>query len=126
MNLYLAAAGGLSILLGLAHTIIGEYLIFRRLRSKAATASTPDMLPVRHLAALWSSWHLLTLLAGGIGSVLIWMAGQPPAANLAVLKAILAATFLASAVFWILGTRGRHPAWLVFLTIAILIQVSQP
>ena len=123
MNVYLVSAGLLSIALGLAHSILGEMLIFRRLRADRLTSPAgPPLLTKRHVAVLWSTWHLLTLLGWGIGAVLIWLAWQtPPIASLSTISTILSATFLISGVFWLYGTRGRHPAWIVFLLISGLL-----
>lgn len=34
---------------------------------------------------------------------------------------ILAATFAVSGVYWFAGTKGKHPAWVSLLVIAILV-----
>jgi drug/metabolite transporter (DMT)-like permease len=123
MNIYLAAAGALTLLLGIAHTVIGEILIFRRLRRLNASPAA-NHLPPRHLAALWSSWHLLTVLSWGIGALFVWMAGHPRTAATTAVELIFTAIFLTSAIFWFFGTKGKHPAWLVFGLIAALLYVG--
>jgi len=120
MNGYLLLSGILIILLGLAHSIIGERLIFKPLRDGDAAAAALAVLPARRWAAIWSAWHLLTLLGCGLGALLIALALRPlPVDAMVTMQAVLIATFLLSAVFWVVGTKGRHPAWIVLLLIAL-------
>jgi hypothetical protein len=124
MSNLLSIAGILMILLGLAHSVLGEMLIFRHIRrGKARHAGAIELLPQRRWDALWSSWHLVTLLGIGLGSSLLLIAVAPEKAPAPYLSAI-AATLAISSVYWFLGTRGKHPAWLVFAAISgILIYV---
>ncbi|MFN0045672.1 MAG: hypothetical protein ACKVOS_04320 [Sphingorhabdus sp.] len=102
-------AGLLLIALALAHTIIGELLIFRHLaKGSEKHKASLSILEQRRWYAIWSSWHLVTLLAIALGVILIDIA--PPA------EVITWAIGIA-AVFWFFGTRGRHPAWIVLLII---------
>lgn len=120
MNSYLLLSGVLVILLGLAHSIIGERLIFKPLRAKSATATALMILPARRWAAIWSAWHLLTLFGCGLGALLIALAWRPlPADTMTTAQAVLISTFLLSAAFWIAGTKGRHPAWIALILIAL-------
>jgi len=118
MSNFLGVAGVLMILLGLVHSVLGEMLIFRHVRrGKAQHAGAIDLLPQRRWDALWSSWHLVTLLGVGLGSSLLLSASVPATTPRPYLSAI-AVTFSAASVFWVLGTRGKHPAWIVFAVIA--------
>lgn len=118
MEIYLIVAGSLMLLMGLAHSVLGEMLIFRHVRrGKAKHKEAVDLLPQRRWDALWSSWHLLTLLGAGLGASLwakAWSVGTTPLAPLAT----IAVTFAIASIFWLLGTRGKHPAWIVMAAIA--------
>lgn len=106
------------ILLGLVHSVLGEVLIFRHVRrGKARHAGAIDLLPQRRWDALWSSWHLVTLLGVGLGTSLLLIAAGPATKPPAYLWAI-AVTFAVASVYWLVGTRGKHPAWLVLAAIS--------
>ncbi len=126
MNIYLGIAAGLTIFLGLAHSIIGEVLIFRHWRrggtSKAALGAK---LPLRHRRILWSTWHLVSVFGWGIAAVLFKLASLQQALPFAgYVKHVLVVTMLLGGALVLGGTRGRHPGWLVLLVIATLIWMS--
>lgn len=114
MNTYYLAAAAISVLLGLAHSILGERLIFRRLRADELHADR--LLPRLYLEAIRSTWHLVTVFGWGLAAILVWMAY--PGADITTLGVTLSAFLLVCSVFWLFGTRGKHPAWIVFLLIA--------
>ena len=61
-NPLLLAAAGLA-LVGLVHSVLGEVLVFRTLRTHGLvpTAGYP-VLRERQVRILWASWHLVTVL----------------------------------------------------------------
>lgn len=121
MNRLLLAASVVSAVLGVAHSVIGDRLIFKTLRQKQT--ENPDALRIlsrRRWDALWSTWHLLTIFGFGFAAVLFVLAGNS-AATLQDLRWPLAVTFSAGGAFWIYGTRGKHPAWIVLLILAALV-----
>lgn len=121
MNTYFVIAGITTILLGLIHSVLGEVLIFSKLRGRKITAGE-FTLKDRHLRTLWATWHLVSLLGWGIAAILLslsWPISSDEA--LSVIKVILPAMFLITSVFWVFATRGKHPAWVVLLIIASLV-----
>jgi len=113
-------AGILVLMLGVIHSALGEVLIFKRLRSTDLTlASGSPALSPRHLRALWSTWHLASIFGFGLGLTLLIFTLYPSDAIKLATKGI-SITFLVSSLFWGLGTRGKHPAWIVFLIISAL------
>lgn len=126
MNAYLGTAAGLTVLLGIAHSVIGEVLIFKHWRcggtSKAALGAK---LPSRHRRILWSTWHLASIFGWGIGTVLyklaITQAGSPLQDYI---KCVLVITMLVGGLLVLGGTRGKHPGWIVLLMIAALIWLA--
>ena len=112
-------AGGLLILLAIAHSVIGELLIFRHLRPGTPLHRPAlDLLAERRWRAIWSSWHLVTLLGVGIGAVLLATAFS---ADAHATLWIITCTIGLAIPYWLLGTRGRHPAWIVLVAIASLL-----
>lgn len=121
MNQTLLAASVIAVALAAAHSVLGEVLIFRVLRQRQAEdAEALRILSRRRWAAIWSTWHLLTIFGFGFAAVLLGLA-QNPAATFPDLRWPLVLTFGIGGIFWVIGTRGKHPAWLVLLGIAWLV-----
>lgn len=118
MNAMLTA-GGLALLTVAAHSVLGERLIFSRLRrAEGWTDEALNLLPVRRWWALRGSWHLLSIFGLGFAALLFDLgAGQSHA------QMIIGITFLASAVYWAVATRLGHPAWIALGTIGALMFV---
>jgi hypothetical protein len=122
VNLYFLVSGCLAILLGVIHSVLGEILIFRHLReSDLFSDNGTSKLRRRHYKTLWSTWHLVTLLGWGIGAVLFALSwANPPDITLNTVALILSILFAGSAVYWLIGTKGKHPAWIVLGAISLL------
>ena len=115
MSILLLIAGCLSLLLGLAHSFLGERLIFVGWRK------TPPAIPRRHRNIIWASWHIGSFLGFGIGGALIWLSHFPDL--IIVLKPALISLvlgFVLSGLIVLYGTRGKHPGWIVLSLIAAL------
>ncbi|MBI5260081.1 MAG: hypothetical protein HY855_26510 [Burkholderiales bacterium] len=126
MNGYLAAAGGLALIVGAVHSWLGERLIFRRLRrhSFVPTEGAP-LLREPQVRILWATWHVATALGWGIGGALLWLSQPSPGLPLhpAALLA-LAAGMVASAALVLVGTRGQHPGWAGLLGVGVLVALG--
>jgi len=91
MNWYLVIAAALAFFVGLVHSVLGERLIFRRLRQGGLVPTNGgNLLDERHVRILWASWHIVTVFG--------WFIEQ----------AIIIATLTGSALVFI-RTRARHP-----------------
>ena len=119
MNSALLAAAGLILALGLVHSLLGERYILVRLfrRTDLPRLFGSDLFTRRTLRF---AWHLTTVVWFGVGAVLFHLA-RPERPSVSALGAILAVTSVASALVALVGSRGRHPAWVVFLAIAALV-----
>ncbi|MEX2154720.1 MAG: hypothetical protein WD825_15365 [Gemmatimonadaceae bacterium] len=120
MNTLLLAAAGLILLLGAAHSYLGERYILIRLfrRSDLPTMFGSDLFTRRTLRF---AWHLTTVVWWGLAALLFVAARNGSGAMpLARVGAIVATTALASAVVAFVGSHGRHLSWLVFLAISML------
>lgn len=105
-----------------AHSLLGERLIFRPLRTGGIvpTAAAPP-LRERHVRILWASWHIVSLLGCAFAAVLLRLAfpSEPQAFQAFVQNAMILA--LAASSLLVLGaTRGRHPGWIGLLAAAVL------
>ncbi|MEO8224265.1 MAG: hypothetical protein ABI661_05625 [Gammaproteobacteria bacterium] len=122
MNRYYAAAGIIAILVGLIHSVLGERLIFVRMRKAGLvpTVGSPR-LEERHVRILWASWHVLTVLGWGIGAILVWLSLPSSSAvpREFLVQAIVAA-MLGGSLLVAVGTKGRHPGWIGLLAVAVL------
>lgn len=123
MNRCFLAAAVLLLVIGLVHSLLGERLIFRRMRAGGLipTQGGP-VLRQAHVRILWASWHIVTVLGWGLAAMLFWLA-DASAAPLAAspLVQALALALLLSAALVLVGTRGRHPGWLGLLAAAGLV-----
>jgi cytochrome bd-type quinol oxidase subunit 2 len=129
MHSYYFIAGILTFLLGIAHSLFGEYLIFRHYRkgSKFIPTQTTGELRERHLRILWASWHLASILGFGLGAVLIYLAFYVNTALKLVnlLSFSVACSMLAGSLLVAYATKCKHPGWIVLLLIAITIYIGR-
>lgn len=130
-NTFLACAAAGLALLGIAHSVLGETLVFRPLRTPAerneraersqGAAARPG-LPASQLRILRGTWHVASVLCWAL-SALLWRLGTAPwdAALGAWAADVVGFATLASGVLVFGATHGRHPAWCALLVIASLV-----
>ena len=126
MKSYLLGAVALAVLISLVHSILGEILIFRRLRSGSwiPTQGAPP-LDERHIRILWATWHLVTVFGLAFATILFRIGSAGSAASLqATVLTTTAAAFLGGAALVLLGTKGRHPAWVGLTGVALLLALA--
>lgn len=123
MNMLLMmAAGGLA-LVGVVHSVLGEVVVFRTLRTRGMvpTAGHP-VLREWQVRNLWATWHLASILGWALSALLWRLANAPADADLRTWLAQVAVVALLASALLVLGaTRGRHPAWAALLAIAALV-----
>ncbi|MFG6432647.1 hypothetical protein [Roseateles sp. LYH14W] len=127
MNAWLVAAAALVFVTGLAHSWLGELMVFRQLRDGGVVPSGgAPVLRGFQTRILWASWHLVTVLAWAFAALLLWLA-QPAAraASGGVVEGIAAAALTAGAGLVLWSNRSRHPAWIALLATAALVLMSQ-
>jgi hypothetical protein len=110
----LLLAASLGVLLGLAHSVLGERFILTRLfkrenlpRLFGGTAFTTQTLRF--------AWHLTTLLWWGLAA-LLWRIDSPAFSRSYVLL-VIGCTCIASGFLPLILTRGRHWSWVVLFLI---------
>ncbi len=129
MNTYLCIAGILCFLLGIIHSILGEYLIFnsKRNRGSLVPSKKSEALKERHLRILWATWHLASVFGWCIGAILIKISieyNELKSTSIDfIIQSIIYTMFLASLLV-LVGTKGKHPGWVVLLLIGILVVIG--
>lgn len=123
MNLFFVAAAVLLTLIGLVHSVMGERLIFRRMRCGALIPTNGGkVLREPHVRIVWVSWHLVTLFGSVLAVALLWLALPE---NLAMLRSPLSLSIgvsvVAAALLVFVGTKGKHLGWAGLLGVALLI-----
>jgi hypothetical protein len=121
MNALLVSAAVVAFIVGLAHSVLGELMIFRRMRDgKFIPTNGGKLIGEGHVRILWASWHVLTVFGWAMAALLLWLAhhwGQPGSKFVA--SAIVAAMLVGSALVFV-GTRAKHPGWAGLLVVAVL------
>ena len=114
-GILLCVAAALTVLIGLAHSYLGErYILTRLFRRPLPPLFGSDGFTRRTLRF---AWHLTTVAWYGFAALLLLWARQ---GGRATELRIVALTFLVTALVTLISSRGRHLAWPVFLAIAIL------
>ena len=119
-SLYLVAAA-LTVLTAVAHSYLGERLILIPLsrREDLPTLRARGRLGMQTLRFVW---HVMTVLAIGLAG-LMFMLATPDAANAITTAEIISAMFAASGVLTVI-IAWRHPAWVIFFAIAVLMWIG--
>ena len=123
MNRYFVAAAVLAFLVGLAHSVFGEKLIFRRLREGGLVPTNGGkVFGQGQVRILWASWHVLTVFGWGIGSILLWSSLYSSGSSLAAfIEIAVVISMLCGSVLVFVGTKARHPGWVGLLGVAVLV-----
>lgn len=125
-NHFYVAAAVLLTLVGIIHSVLGEVLIFRRMRIQGVVPTNGgSMLSERQLRIVWATWHVVTVFAFLFAAIILKSAAATsqglPVAWVAVAGI---GAMIASSAFVLFGTRGRHPGWLGLLAVAVLICIG--
>jgi len=126
MAVSMVAAGMLALVVSLAHSVLGEVLIFRHLRASGLvpTKAAPP-LKERHVRILWATWHLATVFGLSFGIALLQLAVTADGLDLeGLIRNSASLAFLGGSVLVLVGTRGRHPGWIGLLGVAALAWLS--
>jgi len=121
MNAYFVAAAVLTFAVGAVHSVLGEVLIFRRLRAGGfVPIEGGTLLRRRHLGILWASWHVLTVFGWALALLMLrWPAVTTGTATEGA--RVVAVAMAVGAALVGIGTRGRHPGWVGLLLVALLV-----
>lgn len=118
VNPWFLSSGILMIIVGLVHSVLGEHLIFSRLRAGGLIPTDGGShLRERHVRILWATWHLASVLGWAEAYILLYAANTAVPAP--VIQALVAAA-AAGGILVLVGTRGKHPGWIALLVVALL------
>ena len=122
LNTLLVCAAALAFGVGLVHSALGEWMIFRRMRSGGQFIPTNGgkVIGEGHVRILWASWHVLTVFGWAMAALLLWLAGQPGDTGARFITVVISVAMLAGSVLVLVGTRGKHPGWAGLLGVALL------
>ncbi len=111
----LTVAAGLTVAVGIAHSVLGEKYLLMRLfrRPDLPTLLGSTTFGVRTLRF---AWHITTVAWFGFAA-LLWFAADDALTQERSLT-VVAVIMLVTAATILFASRGRHLAWLVFLAIA--------
>jgi hypothetical protein len=128
MNPWLVSAAGLSVLIAVVHSLLGEHRIFRHLRRAGHIVPTEGGALLREFQVriLWGAWHGLSAMGLGLAAVLVWLAH--PAAQAASAGRVewgVAIAMASTGVIVLVSNRGRHPAWAALFAVAGLVLMSR-
>lgn len=128
MNAYFIAAAVLAFVVGLAHSVLGEIMIFRRMRKSGRVIPTDGgaILLGSNVRILWASWHVLTVFGWGMAAMLVWMSRSISVGiDHAVIAHAIEMSMLIGSILVLVATRGRHPGWIGLLGVAVLIWLGR-
>jgi hypothetical protein len=113
--IYIAAIG--AVLLGIAHSTLGERLVFPRLLASENLPRLRGSLEFTRSILRWA-WHLTSLAWIGFAYLLFLIAaGRTPDA--VALSRIIAVVFGLTGLVAFVTTRGRHVAWPLLALVAL-------
>lgn len=122
----ITAAGALAIVVAAFHSVLGEVLIFRHLRSGGLVpnANAPP-LRERHVRILWASWHVLSVFGLALAAFLLRL-GRDDHGELTVafVRQTVVIAMLLGAALVLIGTKGRHPGWIGLSAVAALVWLA--
>lgn len=126
MNIYFLIAGILCFILGLVHSILGEYLNFKDKRKSGNLVPTKmnAELKERHLRIIWATWHSTSIFGWCIGGFLIKISLNQNMLDAELINFMINLTVIAmtaSSLLVLIGTKGKHPGWIVLVLIGILL-----
>jgi hypothetical protein len=119
VNVALAIAAGLIVAVAVAHSYLGErYILTRLFRANTIPRLFGSDGFTRR--TLRFAWHLTSVAWIG-AAVALWALERGSAGD--GMRA-LSVTFLATALVTLIGSRGRHLAWPVFLLIGVAVWIG--
>ena len=117
MSIALYSAALLTIVIGIAHSYLGERYVLTRLFRRG---NLPKLFGGEAFTrnTLRFAWHVTSIAWWGFAAILILMAGGTP--TIRTLGIVIGATFLVHFAITLIASRGKHLAWPVFLAIGVL------
>ena len=115
MDIFLFIAAALLIVIGFTHSYLGEkYILIRLFRRD----DLPKLFGSQDFTVktLRFAWHITTVAWFGFAAIIIHLAGDT--ISRVVIAQIMGITFLIHFLIALIGSKGRHLSWIVFLLIS--------
>lgn len=124
LNPYFLAAAIVATIVALVHSALGEWMVFRKLRSGGIvpTLAAPP-LQSRNIRILWATWHLASVFGLAFAALLHGAAAGRIALDSISLYALVLG-FIGGSALVLVATRGRHPGWIGLLAVAVLVYLG--
>ncbi len=114
----LTVAAGLTFLIGVAHSYLGErYILTRLFRRDLPHLNGSDLFTKRTLRF---AWHLTTVAWWGFGALLLMLPASGGEGAREAALWVTTGVFSVSGLTALAASRGRHLSWIVFFAIALL------
>jgi hypothetical protein len=116
MSIPLLVAAGMAALLAVAHSYLGERYILTRLFRRGGL---PELFGGTEFTqrTLRFAWHLTSVAWVGLAGLLMALASSQDGSGRTQAR-LISVAFALSGVLAVVGSRGRHLSWVVFLAIA--------
>jgi hypothetical protein len=121
MTLALYFAAFLLVAVGIAHSYLGERYILRRLFRRN---NLPEIFGSTEFTTrtLRFAWHVTSVAWLGFAAILVVLANPP--VDPSTLGLIIGSTFFVHFAVALIGSRGRHLSWPVFLAVGVIAIVA--
>jgi len=124
MQIYFFSAAIVSVLVAIVHSLLGEILIFKKLRVRGIVPTEAfGPLQSRNIRILWATWHLASVFGLGFATILFAAATGHATLDSMTIYAIVSA-FVGGSALVLFATQGRHPGWIGLLAVAILVYLG--
>ncbi|MEO8383817.1 MAG: hypothetical protein ABI583_01135 [Betaproteobacteria bacterium] len=124
MQIYFLSAAIVSVVVGIVHSVLGEHLIFKKLRrlGLVPTEAAPP-LQSRNIRILWATWHLASVFGFGF-AIILYAAGVGQTSLDAFTINALIFAYVGGSALVLLATKGKHPGWVGLLSVAVLVYLG--
>lgn len=120
MHIYFFTAAIVAIVVGVVHSVLGELIIFKKLRKAGLVPKEPaPPLQARNIRILWATWHLASAFGFGFAGILLSISNSDLAPNPTVVGALLFAFVVGSALV-LVATKGKHPGCGLLVVVALV------
>ncbi len=117
MEILLYLTAFLAVAVGFAHSYLGEHYILIRLFRRDGIPKLFGS-PEFTIRTLRFAWHLTTVAWWGFAAILILLANRPVTSS--SIGLVIGCTFLVHFAIALVGARGKHLSWPIFLVIGTL------
>ncbi|MCW8878408.1 MAG: hypothetical protein OQK51_15270 [Kangiellaceae bacterium] len=116
MDILLYCAAALLIFIGIAHSYLGEkYILIRLFRRDDLPKifGSPDFT----IKTLRFAWHITTVAWFGFAAIVIHLASD--GLNKSFIAYVIGVTFFIHFLIALIGSKGKHLSWIIFLLISL-------